>query len=75
MTRVHLFTFREPLGIISKAKMRFMHEGIELWTSFTSPRRLNTDFPSCLGDELEDFPPVLILVKTEGLECLAPFSV
>jgi len=57
---------------MSKAVMRFMREGTELWASFTSPKRLNTEFPSCAGDELEDLPPISILVKIESLECLPP---
>jgi len=54
--------------------MRFIHEGTKLWTLFTTPRKLNTKFPSCPSDEFEDLPSVLILVKTKGLGCLPPFS-
>ena len=39
-----------------------------------SPRKLNIEFPSCAGDKLEDLPPVLTLVKIEGLNYLPPFS-
>jgi len=49
-----------------------MREGMELWTSFTSPKRLKTKFLSCAGDELEDLPPILILVKTKVLGYLPP---
>jgi len=55
-------------------KMCFMREGMELWTSFTSPKRLNTEFLSCAGDELENLPPIRILVKTKGLNCLSSQS-
>jgi len=54
--------------------MCFMCEGTELWTSLTSPRWLNTELPSSAWDELENLPPVLILVKTEGLGDLPPLS-
>jgi len=112
MTRAHLFTFKKLSAFMSKAEMHFICEGAELWTSFTSPKRLNME-SSCMDDELEDvsvcmaraelcfmhegmepltsftsprwlmelscpgdedLPPVLILVKTEGLGCLPPFS-
>jgi len=36
ITRVCLFTFREPSIFTSKVKMRYMHEGMELWTCFTN---------------------------------------
>ena len=72
--RAHLFTFRESSIFMSKAEICFMLEGTELWTSFTSPRRLNTEFLSYAGNEVEDFPPVLVLVKTKGLGSVPPFS-
>jgi len=74
MTRVHLLTLREPLVFTSKVEIRFMHKGMELWTSFTSPNRLNTEFSSCAGDELENLSPILILVKMKGLGDLPPLS-
>jgi len=33
------------------------------------------EFPSCVGYELKDLPPVLILVKKERLGCLPPFNI
>jgi len=51
-----------------------MREGIELWTSFVSPSQLNTMFLSREDDELDDLPPVLILVKTKSLGCLPSLS-
>jgi len=54
--------------------MRFMRERTELWTSFTSPGWLNMEFPSCAGNELEDLPSVLILVKIKGLGYLPSFT-
>jgi len=59
---------------MSKVEMHFMGEGMRLWTSFTSPKWLNTEFPACTGDKLNDFSLILILVKTEGLDYLPPFS-
>jgi len=47
--------------------MCFIHEGMELSNSFTSPRQLNTKFLSQVGDEFDDLPPVLILVKISDL--------
>jgi len=43
---------------------------MELWTLFTSPRWLNTKFLPRVGNEHDDFLPILIIVKTEGLDCL-----
>jgi len=74
MTKVRFFTFRELSVFTSTVEMHFMGEAKKLWTSFTSPKQLTTDFLSCAGDELDDLPPVLILVKTEGLGCLSLFS-
>jgi len=54
--------------------MHFVHERMGLWPSLTSPLWLNTEFPSRAGDELEDLPPVLLLVKIENLGCLPPFN-
>ena len=48
-TRVRLFTFREAPVFISNVETQFMHEGMELWTLFTSPKWLNTEFPSYVG--------------------------
>jgi len=74
MTKVRLLTFREPLIFPTKVEMCFMREEMELWTSFTSPRWLNTEFLSCAGDELEDSAPIFILMKTKGLGCLSPLN-
>ena len=59
---------------MSKVDMHFMCEETKLWTLFTSPRQLNTEFSSYASDELEDLPPILIMVKTEGLGYLPPCS-
>jgi len=56
MSRVCLLILREPLVITSKIEMRFIHEGMELWTPFTSARQLNTEFPSCTVKSLMIFP-------------------
>ena len=74
MTSVQLLTLREPSVFTSKVETPFMHEGTKLWTSFTSPRRLNTEFLSFARDELENLSPVLILVKTEGFGDLPPLT-
>ena len=60
---VHLFTFRELLVFTYKVEMHFIHEGMELWTFFTSPKQLNSKFLSHANDELDNFSPVLILAK------------
>ena len=39
---------------MSKVEKCFMREGMELWTSFTSPRQLNNELLSYAGDELDD---------------------
>ena len=74
MNREYLFTFRELSILTSKVNMHFIRKEMELETSFTLPRLLNTEFQSRSGNELDDFPPILILVKTKGLDCLLPFS-
>jgi len=51
-----------------------MHEGMELLTSFVSPRWLNTKSLSFVNGGPNKFPPILILVKTEGLDSLLSFS-
>jgi len=43
-----------------------MHKGMELWTSFISPRRLNIESFFCEGGELDDILPILILARIEG---------
>ena len=74
MIKVRPFTLRELLIFTSKVKMHFLHEGMELWTSFISPKQLNTKYLSCASNELDDFLPILILVKTKDLRCLSLFS-
>jgi len=77
MTRVHFLTFKDSLVFTSKVEMHFIHEGTELWTSFTSSRWLNTEFSSCVGDELKDLCPILLLVKTKdfGLFLLSVYEI
>ena len=72
MTRMRLSTFKESSIFTSNVEMRYMHEKMKLCTSFTLPRRLNTKFLSCVGNELDALPHVLILVKIEGLGCFVP---
>jgi len=74
LMKVHLLTFREPSVFTSKVEMQFTCDGMELWTSFTSPRWLNIEFLSYTSGELEDLPPTLIMVKTEGLGCLSTLN-
>ena len=74
MARLYLFTLREVSIFTSKVDMHFMCEEMELWNSFTSPRWLNTKLLSRTNYELEDLPPALTLLKTEGLDCLSPLS-
>jgi len=74
MTKVRLLTLREPSVFTFKAEMRFMHKGTKFWTSLVSPKRLNTKHPACVGDESDGLPPLIILVKIEGLGFLSPFS-
>jgi len=47
-----------------------MRERMELWASFTLPRQVNIEFPSCAEDEPENLPPALILMKMEGFTSL-----
>ena len=51
-----------------------MCKGMEVWSSFVSPRGLNIESLSYAGGRLNDLSPNLILVKTEVLDCLCPFS-
>ena len=74
MNRVQLFTFKGFSIFTFKVDMHFMRKEMELQTFFTLPRLLNTEFLSYLGNELDDFPPILILVKTKGLDYLLRFS-
>ena len=74
MTKVCLLTLREPSIFTSKMEMGFMCEGMGLWISFTSHRRLNTEFSSCAGDELNELPPILVMVKIVSSGCLPSFS-
>ena len=74
MTRVHVLTLKEPLVFTSRVEMGFLLERMELWTSFVSPRWLNVEFSSCVRDDLENLPLVLILVNLEGLGSLLPFN-
>ena len=46
---MRLFTFSESSTFTSKVETCFMREGIELWTSFVLPRRLNTESLFCEG--------------------------
>jgi len=52
-----------------KIETRFMSEGTKLRTLFTSLSQLKTEFSSYAGDQLENLPFVLILVKTKGFGC------
>jgi len=63
--------FREPAAFTSKVKIQFMYEGMELWTSFASPRWLNIELLSYGDAKLDDLPPVFILAKAKGLGCLS----
>jgi len=74
MTKVDLLTLRGPSVFTSKMEMHFMRKGTKLCTSFTSPRLLNTKFPSCGGDEPKDLPLMLILVKIKSLGYLSPHN-
>ena len=64
MARVHLLTLREPCIFTFKVEICFMREGMKLWTPLFSLSRLNTELLTCAGDELNDFLPPMILVKT-----------
>jgi len=73
-TRTRLITFSESSTFTSKVKTRFMREGMELWTSFILPRRLNTKSLFCEGGELADISRTVIQVMTEGLGCSSFFN-
>ena len=71
---MRLFTRNEPSVLTSKVESRFIREGIELRTSFVSPRRLNTEPLNFWEDVFEGSIPFLILLNTEGFGC-APILV
>jgi len=64
---MRLFIFNKLSIFTSKVETRFMHEGIKLWISFSSPRRLNTESFFWEGSEFDDVSLFLILAETEGL--------
>jgi len=73
-TIVRLFTLSEPSMLTSRVDRHFIRAGMALWTSFFLPRRPNTEVFSCECDELGNSSLDLILVKTEGLDCVLIFN-
>ena len=55
--------FEEPSIFISNVETRLMRKGTKIWTSFVSPKRLNTKHPACAGDEPDGFFPLVIWKK------------
>ena len=51
-----------------------MHEEMELWIWFISPRQLNSESFFREGGELDDILSISILVKTESLDCSSFFD-
>ena len=74
ITRVRLLTLREPSIFTSNIETHFIRGGTKLWNSLVSPRQLNTELSVCVGDELDGFFPIAILIKTEDLGWLSLFS-
>jgi len=65
MTKIHLFILRELSVFMSKVEIHFICKEMEFWTSFISPKSLNSESFSCAGVELDDFSLIVILVKIE----------
>jgi len=69
-TRTGLFTFKDASTLTSKVETRFMRKGIELWTSFVLPRRMNTEFLFlwgwCAWWRLAYIDSFQILLNTKG---------
>jgi len=63
---VHLLTLNEPSVLTSRVENRFICEGVKPYTSFVSPRRLNTKLLSSYDGALKGFVPFLILLNSEG---------
>ena len=73
MTRAHLFTLESYQSSCRTWKCALCVKGWSFELHLLHPS--GWTLSSCLArNELDDLPPILILVKTEGLGCLSPLN-